>query len=181
VDLYKVSFKDKVIKVIVGDITEESTDAVVNPANNYLKHGGGVAGAIVSKGGSIIQQESDKIGYVETGCSAITTGGKLKAKYVIHTVGPVWRDGKNKEEELLKNAVISAMELAQKYELNSIALPAISTGIFGFPKEKGVKIIVDSVIEFLKTHDLPKEIHFTNIDEYTSNLFASYLKVLNVD
>jgi O-acetyl-ADP-ribose deacetylase (regulator of RNase III) len=77
--------------------------------------------------------------------------------------------------------VLRAMELAQKYELNSIALPAISTGIFGFPKEKGVKIIVDSVIEFLKTHNLPKEIHFTNIDEYTSNLFASYLKVLNVD
>lgn len=180
-ELYKVNFKDKVIKVILGDITEEPTDAIVNPANNYLKHGGGVAGAIVSKGGSIIQQESDKIGYVETGRSVITTGGKLKAKYVIHTVGPLWQGGKNKEEELLKSAVIRAMELAQKYELNSIALPAISTGIFGFPKEKGVKIIVDSVIEFLKTHNLPKEIHFTNIDEYTSNLFASYLKVLNVD
>jgi len=181
VELYKVNFKDKVIKVILGDITEEPTDAIVNPANNYLKHGGGVAGAIVSKGGSIIQQESDKIGYVETGRSVITTGGKLKAKYVIHTVGPLWQGGKNKEEELLKSAVLRAMELAQKYELNSIALPAISTGIFGFPKEKGVKIIVDSVIEFLKTHNLPKEIHFTNIDEYTSNLFASYLKVLNVD
>jgi O-acetyl-ADP-ribose deacetylase (regulator of RNase III) len=180
-ELYRVSFKDIVIKVILGDITEESTDAIVNPANNYLKHGGGVAGAIVRKGGSIIQQESDKIGYVETGHSAITTAGKLKTKYVIHTVGPVWQGGKNKEEELLKSAVISAMELAQKHELNSIALPAISTGIFGFPKEKGVKIIVDSVIEFSKTHNSPKEIHFTNIDEYTSNLFASYLKVLNVD
>jgi O-acetyl-ADP-ribose deacetylase (regulator of RNase III) len=181
VELYKVSFKDKVIKVILGDITQEPTDAIVNPANNYLKHGGGVAGAIVSKGGSIIQKESDKIGYIETGCSTLTTGGKLKAKYVIHTVGPVWQGGKNKEEELLKSAVISAMDIAQKYELNSIAIPAISTGIFGFPKEKGVKIILDSVIEFLKAHNLPKEVHFTNIDEYTSNLFASYLKVLNVD
>lgn len=180
-ELYRLSFKDKVIKVILGGITEESTDAIVNPANNYLKHGGGVAGAIIQKGGPIIQQESDKIGYVETGRSVITTAGKLKTKYVIHTVGPVWQGGKNKEEELLKSAVISTMELAQKYELNSIALPAISTGIFGFPKEKGVKIIVDSVIEFIKMHNLPKEIHFTNIDEYTSNLFVSYLKVLNVD
>ncbi|OSS41328.1 Macro domain, ADP-ribose binding module [Desulfurella amilsii] len=180
-ELYTISLKNKIIKVILGDIIQEATDAIVNPANNYLKHGGGVAYAIVSKGGLIIQQESDKIGYVETGHSAITTGGKLKAKYVIHTVGPVWQDGKNKEEKLLKNAVISALDLAQKYRLNSIALPSVSTGIFGFPKELGVKIIVNSVIEFIKVHDLPKEIHFTNIDEYTSNLFASYLKVLNVD
>lgn len=180
-ELYKVAFKDKIIKVMLGDITEETTDAIVNPANNYLKHAGGVAYAIVSKGGSIIQQESDKIGYLETGYSAITTAGKLKAKYVIHTVGPVWQDGKNKEEELLRNAVISAIDIAKNYKLNSVALPAISTGIFGFPKELGVKIIVDSTIEFLKTHDLPKEIHFTNIDEYTSNLFVSYLKALNVN
>jgi O-acetyl-ADP-ribose deacetylase (regulator of RNase III) len=180
-EIYSISLNDKTIKVITGDITKESTQAIVNPANNYLKHGGGVAGAIVSKGGFVIQEESDKIGYVKTGSCAITSGGNLKAKYVIHAVGPVWQGGTNSEENLLKSAVICALQLAKKYNLNSIAIPAISTGIFGFPKERGVKIITDSVIEFLKTNDLPKEIHFTNIDEYTSNLFVSYLKSLNVD
>ncbi len=178
-ELLKKTFNDKIIRVIQSDITESDAEAIVNPANNYLKHGGGVALAIVKKGGSIIQQESDKIGYVETGKAVITQAGKLKAKYVIHAVGPVWHGGHNNEDALLKSAVYSALELAKLYFLNSIAIPAISTGIFGFPKERGVKIIVDSTIDFLKTHDLPKRVDFVNIDEYTSNLFVSYLKDLN--
>ncbi len=180
-ELLEKTFNGKTIKVIQADITESNAEAIINPANNYLQHGGGVALAIVSKGGSIIQQESDKIGFVETGKAAITQAGKLKAKYVIHAVGPVWYGGNNNEDALLKSAVYSALELAKKHSINSIAIPAISTGIFGFPKERGVKIIVDSTVDFLKTHDLPKRIDFVNIDEYTSNLFASYLNNLNVD
>jgi O-acetyl-ADP-ribose deacetylase (regulator of RNase III) len=86
----------KTIRIMRGDITERDTEAIVNAANNYLKHGGGVAGAIVKKGGEIIQQESDKIGFVQTGSAAITTAGKLKAKYVIHAVGPRWGDSKKR-------------------------------------------------------------------------------------
>lgn len=180
-ELYELNLKDKIIKVILSDITEETTEAIVNPANNYLKHGGGVAGAIVSKGGLIIQKESDQIGYVETGKAAITHAGSLKTKYVIHAVGPVWQGGNQNETKLLENAVENSLKLANDYKLNSIAFPAISTGIFGFPKELGVKIIADTVINFLRAFDFPKEIHFVNIDEYTSNLFASYLKGLNVN
>lgn len=180
-ELYKLHLKDKIIKVILDDITQETTEAIVNPANNYLKHGGGVAGAIVSKGGFIIQEESDQIGYVQTGKAAITHAGSLRAKYIIHAVGPVWQGGNQNETKFLESAVKNSLKLANDYKLNSIAFPAISTGIFGFPKELGVKIIADTTINFLETFDLPKEVHFTNIDAYTSNLFASYLKGLNVD
>ncbi len=180
-ELYSISINGKIIKVINDDITEETTQAIVNPANTYLKHGGGVAGAIVSKGGYIIQEESDKIGYVQTGSCAITSAGKLKTRYIIHAVGPVWEGGSHNEGTLLKKAVLCALKLAKEHNLTSIAIPAISTGIFGFPKELGVKIITDAVVEFLLTNDLPKEIHFTNIDSFTCNLFVSCLKSLNVN
>lgn len=91
--LREIKIDNKTLKVIKGDLTEEDVDAIVNAANSQLQHGGGVAGAIVRKGGRIIQEESNKIGYVPVGKAAITTGGKLKAKYVIHTVGPVWGEG----------------------------------------------------------------------------------------
>lgn len=146
---FKIKNKEVVIKM--GDITEEKVDAIVNAANPHLKHGGGVAGAIVRKGGKVIQEESDKIGYVPVGKAVITSAGKLPSKYVIHAVGPVWGEGE--EEEKLKSAVLSALKLASEKKLKSLSIPAISTGIFGFPKEKGTRIILETVCEFLKKED----------------------------
>ncbi len=164
---------------MLGDITEEETEAVVNAANSSLKHGGGVAGAIVKRGGKVIQEESDRIvaerGRVPAGSAVYTSAGKLKAKYVIHAVGPIWGEGD--EERKLRSAVRSSLKLADKLKLKSIALPAISTGIFGYPKEEGVRVIVDEVLRYLKENPKTslKEIHFTSIDERTAELFASAL------
>jgi len=167
--LKELKLGDKIVKIILGDITEEETEAIVNAANSHLKHGGGVAGAIVRKGGRIIQEESDKIGYVPTGSAAITTAGKLKAKYVIHAVGPVWGEGD--EDNKLKSAVLSALRIAEEKGIKSVSLPAISSGIFGFPKDRAAHIIFTTAIEFLKDAKNLQEIHFCNIDELTSNLF----------
>jgi len=168
--LREIKIDNKMLKVIKGDLTEEDVDAIVNAANSYLQHGGGVAGAIVRKGGRIIQEESNKIGYVPVGKAAITTGGKLKARYVIHTVGPVWGEGD--EEKKLESAVRSALEVAAEHSLRSVSLPAISSGIFGFPKEKAVPIIFNTAARFLKKETSVMEVHFCNIDELTSSLFA---------
>jgi len=167
--LKELKIGDKVVKIIQGDITEEDTQAIVNAANSHLKHGGGVAGAIVRKGGHIIQKESDEIGYVPTGSAAITSAGSLKAQYVIHTVGPVWGEGD--EDNKLKSAVLSALELAEENGIKSVALPAVSSGIFGFPKERAVQIIFSEAVDFLKKSKIVKEVHFCNIDSETSQLF----------
>ncbi len=167
--LKELRIDGKVVKVVHGDITEEETEAIVNAANSNLEHGGGVAGAIVRKGGKIIQEESDKIGYVPVGKAAITGAGALKARYVIHAVGPVWGEGD--EENKLKSAVRSALELAESRGIKSVALPAISSGIFGFPKERAAEIIFNTAVEFLKDSKSVREIHFCNIDEFTSRLF----------
>jgi len=167
--LKELKMGDKTVKIIQGDITEETTEAIVNAANSHLKHGGGVAGAIVRKGGYEIQEESDKIGYVPTGSAAITGAGKLKAKYVIHAVGPVWGEGD--EDNKLRSAVLSALKLAEERGIKSISIPAISSGIFGFPKERAAHIIFTTTLDFLKNSKNIKEVHFCNIDELTANLF----------
>jgi O-acetyl-ADP-ribose deacetylase (regulator of RNase III) len=141
------TFSGKTLKLVMGDITERDVDAVVNAANTHLQHGGGVAGAIVRKGGQIIQEESDAIGYVPTGSAAITTAGKLPSKFIIHAVGP--RMGEGNEDNMLKNAVKSSLELAAGKGLASISMPAISSGIFGFPKDRCAKILVSTSKDFL--------------------------------
>lgn len=138
----------KTLRLVQGDITERDVDAIVNAANSYLQHGGGVAGAIVRKGGQIIQEESDKIGFVPVGSAAITTAGKLPAKFVIHAVGP--RMGEGDEDNKLKNAVLSSLRLASEKGLKSISIPAISSGIFGFPKDRCARILVSEGARFLK-------------------------------
>ena len=144
------------IEIVTGDITDEDTDAIVNAANSHLSHGGGVAAAIVRAGGYEIQRESDeyvrKHGPVPTGEAAVTGAGKLKAKYVIHAVGPVWRGGGNNEEELLRKAVYNALLRAHELKLKSVAMPAISMGIFGFPKDRGTRIMLKAIEEFFKDH-----------------------------
>ncbi|MHB8108431.1 MAG: macro domain-containing protein [Syntrophorhabdaceae bacterium] len=145
--LNEVKYCDTLIRVIRGDLTESDADAVVNAANSYLKHGGGVAAAIVRKGGRIIQEESNAIGFVPVGGAAMTGAGSLKARHVIHAVGPMWGEGD--EEAKLKKAVISVLSLASEKGLRSIALPAISAGIFGFPKDKCASIIVNEMKHYL--------------------------------
>jgi O-acetyl-ADP-ribose deacetylase len=135
------------VRLIKGDLTEADTDAIVNAANSRLQHGGGVAGAIVRKGGRVIQEESNRIGHVPVGHAAITGAGTLKARHVIHTVGPVWGEGD--EEIKLRSAVKSTLRLATEHSFKSIAMPAISAGIFGFPKEKNARIITDEIASFL--------------------------------
>jgi O-acetyl-ADP-ribose deacetylase (regulator of RNase III) len=143
--------------IIKGDITTLDVEAIVNPANNALMHGGGLAAAIVHRGGQIIQQESKKIGYVPTGSAVYTQGGHLKAKYVIHAVGPRYKDGNSGEKEKLESAVLASLYIADKLKLKSIALPAISSGIFGYPVQESSKVIIDSIVHFLESNENDKQ------------------------
>lgn len=166
------------IRAVLGDLTQEPVDAIVNAANERLSHGGGVAGAIVRAGGIEIQQESTAWvaahGRVPTGAAAITGAGHLPAHYVIHAVGPIWH-GQGDEDELLSKAVSSAFALATTYGIKSMSLPGISTGIYGFPKERGARVIVAAVLAAAKDSGL-EEINLTNIDRRTAAIFARALE-----
>jgi O-acetyl-ADP-ribose deacetylase (regulator of RNase III) len=141
--------KNAVIELKQGDITESGTDAIVNAANSRLILGGGVAGAIRKKGGPAIQAECDKIGGTPIGTAVITTGGNLKAKHVIHAVGP--RMGEGDEDNKLKNATLNSLKLLDQHNLKSIAFPAISTGIFGYPIDRCAKIMISAAKNYLET------------------------------
>jgi O-acetyl-ADP-ribose deacetylase (regulator of RNase III) len=138
------------IQIVQGDITIEQVDAIVNAANEHLQHGGGVAWAISKKGGPAIQKESDdwirEHGSVSHSHPAWTSGGLLPAKYVIHAVGPVWGDGD--EDKKLVDAVIGSLRVADELKCTSIAMPAISTGIFGFPKDRAAEIIFSAIEKY---------------------------------
>ncbi|HID06192.1 MAG TPA: macro domain-containing protein [Armatimonadetes bacterium] len=164
------------IKLVHGDITDEQVDAIVNAANAYLQHGGGVAGAIVRKGGHIIQEESDRIGYVPVGQVAMTTAGALSAKAVIHAVGPQWGEGD--EDRKLRSAVWNSLLLAHEQGFTSIAIPAISSGIFGFPKDRCARILIQTALDFCEQYpDSPlREIRFTIIDRSTVNVFMEEME-----
>lgn len=139
-----------ILRLVSADLTERDVDAIVNAANSHLQHGGGVAGAIVRTGGQSIQDESDRIGYVPVGGAAITGAGNLKARAVIHAVGP--RMGEGDEDRKLQKAVASVLGLAEEKGMTSISLPAISAGIFGFPKERCAQILVAGAVAFLQAH-----------------------------
>lgn len=134
------------IELLQGDITEQDTVAITNAANKHLVLGTGVAGAIRQKGGAVIQQECSRIGHCEVGKAVITSGGNLKAKYVIHAVGP--RMGEGDESRKLANAIRSVLSLAEDKQIESAALPAISTGVFGFPLTECAKIMAKEIIGF---------------------------------
>ena len=169
--------KDKIIRLIKGDITEQNVDVIVNPANSYLKHGGGVAGAIVRKGGKIIQIESDKIGFVPVGSSVITTSGELPCEVIIHTVGP--KMGEGNEDFKLSKAIHSCLLLASNNSYKSISIPAISSGIFGFPKDRCANILLDESIKFLQNKNTSiKIIEFCIIDDETLFHFKMKFKKL---
>jgi O-acetyl-ADP-ribose deacetylase (regulator of RNase III) len=147
------------ICIVQGDITEMDTDAIVNAANPSLMGGGGVDGAIHRKGGPKILEECKRIRVTEypnglpTGKAVITTGGNLKAKYVIHTVGPIWRGGNHGEPELLAEAYRNSLRLAVSKGLKTIAFPSISTGAYGYPIEKACRVALTTVKEFLEKED----------------------------
>ncbi len=175
--LYSFRRGNTVVEIVRGDITEEETDVIVNAANSYLKHGGGVAGAIVRKGGKIIQEESDKIGFVPVGSAAVTSAGALKAKYVVHAVGPRWGEGE--EDEKLRNAVHAALRLSEEKGARSVSLPAISTGIFGFPKERGAEVILKAIIDYVDRGTSLEKIRICNIDSLTSEIFLQKAKEIS--
>ena len=160
----------KIVEVLRGDITACEADIIVNAANNWLKHYGGVALAIVKKGGRIIQEESDKIGYVPTGNAVATTAGKLKARYVVHAVGP--RANEQKASEKLKRAILSALKLSEKLEAKSVAMPAISTGTFGFPKRDAAQIFAKTIADFLRNAKHVREIKMVLYDSETYSIFV---------
>ena len=143
----KYHWKQSVIELVQGDITEMETAAIVNAANAQLQLGGGVAGAIRRKGGPSIQQECDAHGPIEVGGAAITGAGELKASYVIHAAGP--RMGEGDEDNKLRNATLSSLKLADEKGLKSISFPAISTGIFGYPIDRCANIMLTTAMEYL--------------------------------
>lgn len=177
----EVMINQRKLSLIQGDITRQDTDAIVNAANSSLMGGGGVDGAIHREGGPKILEECKQIvsrqGRLPTGKAVITTGGNLPAKYVIHTVGPVWHGGNTNEAQLLASAYKESLRIAEDHQLKSISFPSISTGAYGYPVDEAAKVAIGSVISFLqeKTASV-KEVVFVLFDYRT---FEAYLKAVN--
>jgi Predicted phosphatase homologous to the C-terminal domain of histone macroH2A1 len=168
------------ISLLQGDITQVATDAIVNAANSSLMGGGGVDGAIHRAGGPAILEECQKIVDRQGGCptseAVITTAGKLPAKFVIHTVGPVWNGGNKSERELLASCYKNSLLLGLQHDVRSIAFPNISTGIYRFPKEAAAVIALREVKLFIATHQAPDEVIFVYFDHENYTLYQQLLK-----
>lgn len=165
-----------------GDITRQAVDAIVNAANSSLLGGGGVDGAIHRAGGPAILEECKQIRALQGGCSpgqAVLTGaGNLKANYVIHTVGPIWREGRTDEEKILASAYSSCLALAEENAVKTIAFPSISTGAYGFPLERAAPIALSTCLHFLKSAQSLKEIRFVLFDAFTLSAYQEALAKL---
>jgi O-acetyl-ADP-ribose deacetylase (regulator of RNase III) len=177
----QTQINDTVVELIEGDITRLDTDAIVNAANARLAHGGGVAAAIARSGGPVIQKESDewvrRHGRVPTGSAAITSGGDLKAGYVIHAVGPVYGSMSPPDAaEKLASAVKSALQMADEHNLRSVALPAISTGIFGYPLPEAAHVMLRAAIEYVKSGTALGQIVFCLYGRPAFDAFAAELE-----
>jgi O-acetyl-ADP-ribose deacetylase len=170
----------KGVSVVQGDITTLEVDAIVNAANTSLLGGGGVDGAIHRKGGPLILEECRKIRDRQGGCkvgeAVITSGGKLKAKYVIHTVGPVWNGGGNDEDKLLARCYYNSLKLATDNDIATIAFPNISTGIYHFPKGRAAQVATDAVREFFKNNSSISQLIFCCYDEENFKVYKSILE-----
>ena len=170
------------IKLVQGDITKEKVDAITNAANERLAGGGGVDGAIHRAGGPKIMEECNEIrsrqGGCPTGQAVITTGGNLPARYVIHTVGPIWRGGNSNEPALLASCYYESLALALRHGLGTVAFPSISTGIYGYPTPKAAAIGLNAVKEFVGTHQGIEEVRFVLFDDVTYQCFKDALSNL---
>lgn len=171
----KVQSGHGTIEVVQGDITKEHVDAIVNAANSGLRGGGGVDGAIHRAGGPAIMAACRKLGGCDTGDAKSTTGGNLSAKYVIHAVGPVYRDGKHGEPALLASCYRRSLEVAAENGARSVAFPAISCGVYGYPIPDAAKIAVDTVREFLRNHDSIDAVRFVL---FTDDVHATFCRSL---
>lgn len=156
-----------------GNIILLDVDAIVNAANRNLILGGGVAGAIRNAGGPSIQEECNTIGPIDVGEAVMTNSGNLKAKHVIHATGPV--QGEGREDTKLRNATLNSLKIANENKLKDIAFPAISTGIFGFPMQECSEIMIQTVMEFLETHDYPQEVIFCLYGQDAYSVFEKTL------
>ena len=174
--MMEVRINKSSLELIEGVITKQDTEAIVNAANTRLAGGGGVDGAIHRAGGPQIMEECKKIGGCPTGEARITTGGNLKARYVIHAVGPVYRDGRHKEPEYLASAYKYCLKLASEYKIKSIAFPSISTGAYGYPVENAADIALSTVIDYLKSHP---EIELVRFILFSTDTYRSYERALS--
>lgn len=169
-----------ILEIVKGDITKISIDAIVNAANTSLLGGGGVDGAIHRAGGNDILEDCQKIRNKQGGCkigeAVITRAGKLPAKFVIHTVGPVWNNGLKNEQELLALAYKNTLNIAIQNKIQTIAFPNISTGIYKFPKNKAAEIAIKTVKSFLLTTDLIHKVIFVCLDDENYQIYNSLLK-----
>lgn len=165
------------IELIKGDITTMDVDAIINAANNSLLGGGGVDGAIHKAAGPELYNECQKLKGCETGKSKITRAYNLKARYIIHTVGPVWYGGYKDEPELLASCYTSSLELARDNKLKTIAFPGISTGVYGFPKDLAAMIAVNETKRFLNRNQRPEKVLFVAFDD---DSFETYRKLLGL-
>jgi len=167
------------LSLIQGDITLQETEAIVNAANTSLLGGGGVDGAIHRAGGSKILEECKAIRANQGGCptgeAVITSGGNMKAKYVIHTVGPVWSGGNRNEEQLLRNAYYNSFNLAGENGIKSVSFPSISTGVYRFPIDKASRIALNTVKEFLQKHNFA-EVRFVLFSERDLKVYEDALR-----
>ncbi len=163
------------IEVIQGDITQLNVDAIVNAANESLLGGGGVDGAIHNAAGAELLEECRKIGGCPTGEARITKGYKLSAKHVIHTVGPIWRGGYQNEIDLLRNAYQNSLKLATSNNLETIAFPNISTGVYGFPKKSAADIAVRVAKDYISKNKYPKKVIFVCFDEENYEIYREKL------
>ena len=166
------------IEIIKGDITNLNVDAIVNAANSTLMGGGGVDGAIHRAGGSSIVEECrkivDKQGYLKAGNAVITTAGRLPAKFVIHTVGPIWTGGSECEEIKLSRCYRNSLLLADENNLKTIAFPGISTGVYGFPKESAARISIDAVVDFLESNSTIEKVYLVCYNDDNFELTTKY-------
>jgi O-acetyl-ADP-ribose deacetylase (regulator of RNase III) len=172
----KVKLNNTFLELVQGDLTEQTTDAIVNAANTALQMGGGVAGAIRRRGGPKIQEECNRIGGTYVGGAVITTGGNLAAKYVIHAVGPI--HGDEHEDSKLKDATLNSLKLADQKGLKSIAFPAISTGVYGFPKDRCAAIMLSTTIAYLEGPTKLEKVIYCLYDKKTLEIFEDALESL---
>lgn len=174
----EIKINNTTLSLVMGDITAEATEAIVNAANSRLVGGGGVDGAIHRAGGPRIMEECRKIGGCPIGSAVITTGGRLKALHVIHTVGPIYKDGGHDEAVHLRNAYVSSLKLAAEKGIKSVSFPSISTGAYGYPLKDASEIALKAVIDFIRSNDAFTSVRFVLFSEKDLSIYSGTLEGL---